>query len=111
MDTSKLAMVSTENLMEMQKTIETILDSRLDTEPRRGRTATFVGSDGLNRTIIIERINGKTVSGVELAGSVKPGSKWRVGKSVLKVTPQIKKDSDPVFKAPHVPSKYEGDAW
>jgi hypothetical protein len=49
---------------------------------RPGQTALFKDGRGITRTIRINAINRKTVSGVELTPA--PGAKWRVGPGLLR---------------------------
>lgn len=75
MDLNVLDRISTEGLMKMQERIGMILSSRLDTSLRVGRVGTFKDKEGRDRTVVITRINGKTVSGEETGASIKPGCK------------------------------------
>lgn len=107
MDLNVLNKISTEGLKKMQAHIEAVLASRLDTTLRIGRLATFEDSrEGTTRTIVIERINGKSVSGVETGSSVKPGMKWRVSKTLLKVVPTERRTpvTAPRAATPHRPA-------
>jgi len=106
----KLAQASTENLLKLKGSIETILASRLDTELRRGRIATFSDGKGNTRKIRIDRINDKTVSGVETGDSLNPGGKWRVDKGFLKVVPEERKTMPARPSVPHKPVTAR-DAW
>lgn len=106
----KLMQASTESLMNLKANIETILASRLDTELRRGRIASFDDGRGNTRKIRIDRINDRTCSGVETGDSPNPGGKWRVGKNFLKVIPQERKAPSRVV-TPHKPNTVARDAW
>lgn len=106
----KLMQASTESLLNMKTNIELILASRLDTELRRGRIATFDDGNGVTRKIRIDRINDKTVSGVETGDSLNPGGKWRVGKNFLKVVPQERSTPSRIV-TPHKPNTVARDAW
>lgn len=106
----KLMQASTESLLNMKANIELILASRLDTELRRGRIATFDDGNGVTRKIRIDRINDKTVSGVETGDSLNPGGKWRVGKGFLKVVPEERKTMPARPSVPHKPVTAR-DAW
>lgn len=111
MDLSVLDRLSTEGLMKMQERITAVLASRLDMTLRAGRLATFKGSDGVTRTIRIERVNGKSVSGKETGSSFKPGSAWRVSKNMIAVVPEVRSTPLPTRPAvPHRPTGI-GDAW
>ncbi len=109
MNLSKLALLSTDALTVMQSAIKDILASRLDTTLRIGRIGRFP-YDGTHRTIMIERINGKTVSGREIGTSAKPGSKWRVSKSVVEIVGEERKVPLPTKPlAEHKPA--QGGDW
>lgn len=112
MELSSLERLSTSTLRKMQEAIKDILAARLDTDPRPGRLATFDDGQGNVRSISIERVNPKTVSGVELGSSLTPGKRWRVSRCVLRVEPVERetpsKPTNP--EQAHRPS-YAGDAW
>ena len=111
MSLETLNKLSTEALHKLKESIDKVLDSRLDRTLRVGRVADFVAR-GENISIVITRINGKSVSGEEIGTSVKPGRKWRVDKSMAKVRPLEKRQSEPVrFAAPHKPQTGDGAAW
>lgn len=108
----KLMQASTESLLTLKANIETILASRLDTELRRGRIASFEDGKGNTRKIRIERINERTCSGVEVGDSLNPGGKWRVGKGQLQVVPEVRKTPGTMnLKVPHRPTTVAGDSW
>lgn len=109
MDLSVLSRLSTDGLIKMQEQIKVVLASRLDTTLNYGRIATFKGRDGLLRTITIDRINGKSVSGRETGASLKPGSQWRVSKNMISVVPEVKK-APVVLTTPHRPVS-PGASW
>jgi len=113
MDLSKLALLSTEALQQMQEAIKGVLAARLDTTPRPGRRATFE-YQGVVRTVTIDRVNPKTVSCTETGGSVSPGKRWKVGHSFLKVEPIERKVQapPPINLRPYKPASVgSGDAW
>lgn len=108
----KLNGLSTDSLVAMKTHIEAVLATRLDTTLRVGRIGEFEHPVGCVRKIMIDRVNGKTVSGVETGSSFEPGKKWRVGKVILKVVPQERKNPPPMkTSVPHKPSSYDGDTW
>lgn len=113
MNMSNLALMSTELLMKLEEAVKVILTSRLDVTPRIGRLATFKDREGIERTIVIERISGKSVSGQETGLSIKPGGKWRIGKSNLRVVPEIRKVALPIPSptTPHKPQTAHSDSW
>jgi len=115
MNLEALNKLSTEGLIKLKDGIDTVLASRLDTAPKVGRLADFECSkSGATVTVVINRINGKSVSCTETGTSVKPGRKWRVDPGFLKVRPVEKRASEPPRFAPapkpHVPTG-AGDFW
>lgn len=110
MDLNKLNLASTESLTKLRDAVDAVLNSRLDTRLLPGRIGAFLDRDNRTRFLMIEKINGKTVSGSETAKSINPGGKWRVGKGQIKVEPVAKKQPSGVaFLTPHRPSVE--DAW
>lgn len=111
MNLDVLNKLSTDGLLKIQGHIEELLKSRLDITLRVGRIGTF-HSRGEDITVVITRINGKSVSGEETGVSVKPGRKWRVDKGIIKVEPMERKTPTPVRSTtPHRPASVAGDAW
>lgn len=111
MNLEMLNKLSTEGLHKLKESIEQVLDSRLDRTLRVGRVADFMAR-GESISIVITRINGKTVSGEEIGTSVKPGRKWRVGKELAKVRPLERRASGPVrFAQPSKPQTGADAAW
>jgi hypothetical protein len=101
--------MSTESLMKLKAEVNVILAKRLDTELRIGAEITFNATNGETVTIIVEKINGKTVSGRQVGG-IRSGIKWRVGKGMFTVKPTVKVELQDLL-VPHKPSAgYEG-AW
>ncbi len=111
MDLNKLNLASTESLTKLRDAVDAVLASRLDTRLLPGRVGEFQDRDGRTRFLMIDKINGKTVSGTETGRSINPGGKWRVGKSQIKVEPVAKIAPGPTvkFTAPHKPRV--DDAW
>ena len=101
MDASRLNALDTETLTKLRDSIQIIIDSRLDTAPRVGRTATFTDNNGIIRKAVIVKVNTKTVSCEETHESAKPGSKWRVGKGELRVDP-IERKGAPLPSLPRL---------
>ena len=99
--------------MAMRDAIKVILESRLDTTIQRGRIGTFVDANGGIRTVLIERINHKTVSCIETGVSIKPGSKWRCSKVGLTVLPILRVQPLAVSRplGSYKPSTGDGDTW
>lgn len=111
MSLETLNKLSTEALHKLKESIDKVLDSRLDRTLRVGRVADFVAR-GENISIVITRINGKSVSGEEIGTSVKPGRKWRVDKGMAKVRPLEIRASGPVrFAQPSKPQTGADAAW
>lgn len=111
MNLEVLNKMSTEGLHKLKDGIERVLDSRLDRDLRIGRIADFVAR-GENISIVITRINGKTVTGEETGASVKPGRRWRVGKEMAKVRPIERRESGPVrFAQPVKPQTGVDATW
>lgn len=110
MNLEMLNKLSTEGLHKLKEGIEKVLDSRLDRELRVGRVADLACGESIS--IVITRINDKTVSGEEIGTSVKPGRQWWVRKELVKVRPLERRASGPVrFAAPHKPQTGEDAAW
>lgn len=113
MDLSKLQLLNTETLQAMKAEIDRVLAGRLDTRPMPGRTGRFKASrDGLERVVLITRLNPKTISCTELANSVTPGANWKVSYGMLKVDPIVKKTTaTPASIRPAAPQTSMAHAW
>jgi hypothetical protein len=113
MDLTKLNAFSTDTLQKMQKGIADLLESRLDTDIRHGRIVTFEHPAGVIHTARIERINQKTVGCVEISPTA--GRKWRVGRTGLKVVPEVRKNPKMPEslkpKVEHTPASCDEDFW
>lgn len=86
MDMSKLSLLPTDVLREMNKAVVAILNSRRANETwdkarqfRVGQVVQFRDKKGATRKITIDRINTKSVSGIEVGGYMS----WRVHPSLL----------------------------
>lgn len=111
MDLSKLQLLNTDTLQKMQAEIDRVLKSRLDTRLFGGRTGHFTCSAGIERHVLIDRVNAKSVSVTELADSHRPGTKWRVSRGMLRVTP-VEIKAPAVSRTPAAPPRsYAGAAW
>lgn len=112
MNLEVLNKVSTDGLLALKARVETILASRLDNTLRIGRRATFKDGEGDERILVIERVNGKSVSGVEDGKSLRPGTKWRVSKAMLTVLPEERKTPLPTAPVtPYKPASADGAHW
>lgn len=93
MNTEILTRMSLDGLRKLEAALKVELESRLDYSVAVGRTAYFTTTKtktgGEVRVhCMIERVNQKTVSVVELGDSLRaPGTKWKVPAAMLRVEP------------------------
>ena len=113
MDLSKLEMMGSDTLQAIRDKCVEVLAARRENSLRRGATAWFIDSKGVKRTMLIERINSKTVSGRE----IDPITRQYIGSATWRVTPALlnvvgEKRPTPVAPTPiHKPSTTADNAW
>lgn len=111
MDLTKLESMSSEALQAIRDKCVEVLVSRQKNTLRRGATAWFLDRDGHKRTVIVERINSKTVSGYEIDPTTRARVNtinWRISPALLNVIG----DPAPAKPAPaHKPSTTASIAW
>ena len=113
MNLSGFESMSSEGLQAIRDKCMEILAARKVSAIRRGVTVWFLDADGRRRTIRIERVNTKTVSGREIDPVTLQnlgGQTWRVGLSLVNVVGDstAAKESLPPT---HKPSTTADNAW
>lgn len=99
MDLSKLDLLSSDTLAQIKERIDLVLRNRLNRAVMAGGHATFMDRRGMQRTMRVERINAKSISGKEVMADGSLGMKWTVHPSLL--TPVEKpKPAAPIPKTP-----------
>ncbi len=111
MDLSRLESMSSEGLQAIRDKCVEVLAARRATSLRRGCIAWFLDGKGMKRTIRVERINTKTVSGREIDPitlQTLGGLGWRVTPSVLNM---VGEPAPPKPASAHKPSTNATSAW
>lgn len=111
MDLTKLESMSSEALQAIRDRCVEVLTSRKANSLRRGGVAWFFDKEGRKRTMLVERINAKSVSGREIDPVTLQklgGTTWRVSPALLNVIGE----PAPAKPAPaHKPSTTASSAW
>jgi len=113
LDASRLQGLSNEGLQALKAAVDKELCRRYCTRPLRGRVGTFTTAPGEVRTVMVDKVNHKTVGCTETGASLEPGKKWRVGLDILAIEPVLRAQPLPAAKrpaAPHRPASSEA-AW
>ena len=111
MDLTKLESMSSEALQAIRDKCVEVLASRKENSLRRGGVAWFFDKDGRKRTMMIERVNAKSVSGREIDPVTLKnigGTVWRVSPALLNV---IGEPAPAKPAAAHKPSTTASGAW
>jgi len=116
MDLSKLELMTTDALRAIRDKCEAVLTTRVDNQLRSGSIASFKDRDGSIRYLRVNRVNGKSVSGVECDpttyGAIST-TRWRVGRSLLTViaNPGVKPAAVAKPAVPYRPTSVPDSAW
>jgi hypothetical protein len=109
MDLQKMELMSTDALRAIRDKAIAVLNLRLDNSLRQGSIVSFKDRDGSTRYLRVNRVSGKSVSGVECDpvtyGAVST-ARWRVGITLLSVVanPGVKPVAPPKPATPYRPT-------
>lgn len=116
MDLSKLEQMTTDALRAIRDKCDAVLTTRVDNQLRSGSIASFRDRDGSTRYLRVNRVNDKSVSGVECDpktfGAIST-TRWRVGRSLLTVIANPGVRAAPISKpvTPYKPTSVPDSAW
>lgn len=109
MNTEILKRLTDEQLFKLKEETEKELANRYDYSILPGRTGWFIASnDGRRVEVVVQRINGKTVSCVEVANI---RSKWRVSPECLNMDGVSKVPEKRYTASPKPSQDYGQTAW